>query len=54
MHGMFYSGTEADFARPNVRVTDFRVIPITAEEIEAYKDWQWGIDSEKKTDHPEL
>lgn len=37
-----YSGTEADFARPNVRVTDFRFIPITAEEIEAYKDWQVG------------
>lgn len=37
-----YSGTEADFAHPNVRVTDFRFIPITAEEIEAYKDWQVG------------
>lgn len=49
-----YSGTEADFARPNVRVTDFRVIPITAEEIEAYKDWQVGDRLRKKTDHPEL
>ena len=43
-----YSGTEADFARPNVRVTDFRVIPITAEEIEAYKDWQVGDRLRKK------
>ena len=43
-----YSGTEADFARPNVRVTDFRVIPITAEEIEAYKDWQGGGRLRKK------
>lgn len=49
-----YSGTEADFAHPNVRVTDFRFIPITAEEIEAYKDWQVGDRLRKKTDHPEL
>lgn len=43
-----YSGTEADFAHPNVRVTDFRFIPITAEEIEAYKDWQVGDRLRKK------
>lgn len=36
------SGTKADFADPNIMVTDFRLIPITAEEIEAYKDWQVG------------
>ncbi len=36
------SGTEADFANPNIRVTDFRLIPSTAAEIEAYKDWQVG------------
>lgn len=36
------SGTEADFANPDIRVTDFRLIPSTAAEIEAYKDWQVG------------
>lgn len=34
--------------RQNVRVTDFRFIPITAEEIEAYKDWQVGDRLRKK------
>ena len=34
--------------RSNVRVTDFRFIPITAEEIEAYKDWQVGDRLRKK------
>lgn len=43
-----YSGTEADFANPNIMVTDFRLIPITAEEIEAYKDWQVGDRLRKK------
>ena len=37
-----YSGTEADFANPSIRVTDFRLIPITAAGIEVYKDWQEG------------
>lgn len=42
------SGTKADFADPNIMVTDFRLIPITAEEIEAYKDWQVGDRLRKK------
>ena len=37
-----FSGTEADFAHPDIKVTDFRLIPSTAAEIEAYKDWQVG------------
>lgn len=49
-----YSGTEADFAHPNVRVTDFRFIPITAEEIRSLQGLAGGGSTQKKTDHPEL
>lgn len=46
-----FSGTEADFAHPDIKVTDFRLIPSTAAEIEAYKDWQVGDRLKRKEEH---
>lgn len=36
------SGSKEDFEKFGIYVSDFRLLPISAEEIEEYKDWQVG------------